>query len=139
MVEPVVVIPDTDSNRASVTDSSRLEKYRGRAPNSPIKTQAPLVSRNASFSPRSVSAGRLKDSHRQTPQKLVTRAATPKACQFGSPASKSKLIGASMAPPSTASKIPRMFRTGAACIVFIPPDMASARQRDNKALYPAPI
>jgi len=40
MVEPVVVSPDTDSKNASVKDAKYPEKYKGRAPNTPVVLHA---------------------------------------------------------------------------------------------------
>ena len=52
MVEPVVVMPEIDSNSASVKLSPKSEKRNGRAPNIPDNTQAEFVSRNASLRPK---------------------------------------------------------------------------------------
>ena len=47
IVEPVVVMPDTLSKKASVKDKSRDEKYKGNAPKKQIDNQAKLVIKNA--------------------------------------------------------------------------------------------
>ena len=46
-VDPVVVIPDTDSNMASVRLSCNSQNMKGSEPKIPIEIQDPLVSRKA--------------------------------------------------------------------------------------------
>ena len=46
-VAPVVVIPDMDSNTASVKDRLRSAKAKGRAPKMAMTSQLSVVSRNA--------------------------------------------------------------------------------------------
>ena len=49
IVDPVVVIPDIDSKKASVKDNSKSEKIKGSAPKKAINTQLNVVIRNACF------------------------------------------------------------------------------------------
>ena len=49
MVDPVVVIPDIDSKKASVKDNSKSEKIKGNDPKKAINTQLKVVRRNACF------------------------------------------------------------------------------------------
>ena len=56
IVEPVVVMPDTDSKIESMMDSSKSDSKNGRAPNRPIDNHALLVSKKACRKPISKSA-----------------------------------------------------------------------------------
>ena len=48
-VDPVVVKPQIDSNKASVKDNSKSEKIKGNEPKIAINTQLNVVSKNACF------------------------------------------------------------------------------------------
>ena len=48
-VDPVVVIPDIDSKKASVKDSSKPEKTKGNEPKKAINTQLKVVKRKVCF------------------------------------------------------------------------------------------
>ena len=49
IVEPVVVMPDIDSKKASVKDSSKLEKIKGNEPKKAMNIQLNVVNRNVCF------------------------------------------------------------------------------------------
>ena len=52
-VDPVVVMPDTDSKIASVGLSANSQNMKGKEPKAPIRSQDPFVSRNACLRPKS--------------------------------------------------------------------------------------
>ena len=111
-VDPVVVIPDTDSKMASVRLSCSSLNMKGRAPNRPIEIQDPLVRRKACLSPRSNPSRCEVASQTETPTKAVSREDRAKTCQSGEPKYRSKHIGISMAAPRMVVSRPRMFSTG---------------------------
>ena len=82
IVEPVVVIPDIDSNMASVKLSPRSEKTKGNAPKIPDKTHAKLVKRKASFKPKFSSCLLLFVSQRDIPMKHEIKEADANPNQF---------------------------------------------------------
>ena len=82
MVEPVVVIPDIDSNIASVKLNPRSEKTNGNAPKNPDKTHAKLVKRKASLRPRLSSCLLLLVSQSDIPIKQDIKEADANPNQF---------------------------------------------------------
>ena len=82
IVEPVVVIPEMDSNSASVKLNPKSEKTKGSAPNIPDNSQAEFVSKKASRRPRFVSCLFLFVSHKDIPIKHEISAADANPNQF---------------------------------------------------------
>ena len=111
-VDPVVVIPDTDSKMASVKLSCSSLNMKGSEPNSPINIHDPLVRRKAWRRPRSNPSRCDVASHTDTPTKAVRRDDRAKTCQSGEPKYRSKHIGISIAAARMVVSRPRMFRTG---------------------------
>ena len=96
MVEPVVVMPEIDSNSASVKLSPKSEKRNGSAPNIPDNTQAEFVSRNASLRPKFSSCLLRLVNQRDIPTKQDIKAADANPNQFWYPNEISTSIGISM-------------------------------------------
>ena len=111
MVAPVVVTPDMDSKKASVTLSSSSEKAKGKAPKTAITSQARLVMTKAWRSEKLVQPERAVRII-ETPTKSDVPAEAVKTCQSGWPTSASTTAGIAMATASTHSRIPRMKTTG---------------------------
>ena len=125
-VDPVVVMPETDSKTASVRLSCNSLKIKGRAPKRPISIQEPLVSRNAWRNPRSKPSRCDVASQTETPTKAVSSADRAKTCQSGDPKYKSKHIGISIAAARIVVSKPRMFRTGESTISNPPVSVVDA-------------
>ena len=112
IVEPVVVIPEIDSNIASVKSRLRSEKTNGNAPKIPDKTHAKLVKRKASLSPRSSSCLLLFVNQSDIPIKQEIRAADANPNQFWDPNEKSTSIGTSMVKDKIVRRTPSIENTG---------------------------
>tara|TARA_B100000886_G_scaffold328696_1_gene277318 strand:- start:594 stop:1001 length:408 start_codon:yes stop_codon:yes gene_type:complete len=112
MVEPVVVMPEMDSNKASVKLSPRSENRNGNAPNIPDNTQAEFVSRKASLSPKFSSCLVLLVNQRDIPTKQEIRAADANPNQFWDPDEKSTSIGMSMVKDKIVRRTPSIENTG---------------------------
>ena len=115
--EPVVVIPDTDSNSASVGLSCNSQNMKGSDPKTPISIHDPLVSKKACRSPRSSGSRCDVASHVVTPKKAVNRDEMAKTCQSPDPKYRSTHIGISMVAARIVVNRPRMFNTGENCIM----------------------
>ena len=113
MVEPVVVMPEIDSNSASVKLSPKSEKRNGRAPNIPDNTQAEFVSRNASLRPKFSSCLLRLVNQRDIPTKQDISAADANPNQFWYPNEISTSIGISMVADKIVRRTPRIENTGA--------------------------
>jgi hypothetical protein len=110
-VEPVVVTPDMDSKKASVTLSSSSEKASGRAPKAAITSQARLVMMKAWRREKPDQPERVV-SIKDTPTNSVIAAATAKTCQLGLATAASKIAGNTMANARIDSRIPMTKATG---------------------------
>ncbi len=84
-VDPVVVMPETDSKIESVMLSSSSLNINGNAPKTLMMTQAPLVSRNACRSPSSSVSRRFVANHADTPKNPVSNADMANTCQSDEP------------------------------------------------------
>ncbi len=110
-VEPVVVMPETDSKKLSTKLSSNSEKRNGRAPKVAITSQARLVMRKAW---RMVRPPRLVCvvSTMETPVKRVTAAAVRNTTQSRCPSAASTMAGMVIASARIDSRTPLTKRTG---------------------------
>ena len=110
-VEPVVVMPDMASKKASVKLRPRSEKAKGREAKAANTTQLAVVSTKAwrivSLTPRV----RLV-STRAPPTNRVSAAESANTCQSGWPTAASARAGMPMATARVASRMPTMKKTG---------------------------
>ena len=119
IVDPVVVMPDTDSKTESVRLRFNSLNKKGSAPKMPIRNQAPLVNKKACRNPRSSVSRRFVASHTETPKKAVKSAESAKTCHSPEPVYKSTHMGINMAAASTVVSKPKIFMTGDSCILVI--------------------
>ena len=107
-VDPVVVMPETASNTASVNDSPGGPSMKGSAPNTDSDTQMPTVSTKAcrASSPRNGSLA--VASAIDPPTNSAAIPAVTKATQVGSPAARSSAAGNSITAPKAISTRPMM-------------------------------
>ena len=84
IVEPVVVMPDIDSKKASVNDNPKSEKTKGRDPKKAIKTQLKVVSKKACFN-EMLKFSDLLAKISIIPKKRLISDANVKDCHWSSP------------------------------------------------------
>ena len=119
MVEPVVVMPEIDSNSESVKLSPKSENRNGNAPNIPDNTQAEFVRRNASLSPKFSSSLLQIVNQSDMPTKQEIRAADANPNQFWDPDEKSTSIGMSMVKDKIVRRTPSIENTGTRFIAVL--------------------
>ena len=110
-VEPVVVMPDIASKKASVYVRLRSENMKGRAPNAAVIIQLIVVSKKACRIPINPDLERFIRM-KIPPMKEVKNAETRKTSQSLLAATESTIAGISMEMPSITSRTPIMKKMG---------------------------
>ena len=110
-VEPVVVMPDIASKKASAKLRLRPAKAKGRAANTVRPSQLAVVRTNASRMPTCISPPRMVRIS-DTPMNKVRPAEAANTCQSRWPVAASTSAGSTIAIESVVSRTPRMNRIG---------------------------
>ena len=111
MVDPVVVTPDMDSKKASVTLSCSSLNMKGREPKTAMTSHDSAVMTKAWRTSRRFQLRRV-DRVSETPTNSVTAKAVTKTCQSEWPSTASTAAGTSIAHAKIDSRMPTMKKAG---------------------------
>jgi hypothetical protein len=133
-VDPVVVMPDIDSKKASAMLRLSPEKTKGKAPTAATATQLIVVSKNACLKLRLERELALVASISDTPTNNATAAEPAKTCQSEFPVARSAIAGRPIAMAKRHISNPIIKRTGPMVTNLVP--IVSVKHKNSEVIKP---